>query len=203
MARMTTRMAQLMVAVVAVAGLAGCSSEAPPAPAAAPPSSAAPAPAAPASGLVGATYKSPDGYSISPPAGWREFQLEKTSGISSAFAATQRDPGLAQPFAANLNVVITPETRPLAEVIAQTKAQYPTVLRNYKVVIDQPAGDASQPAHILGGTYDDQRGQLQNVQLVTLKDGKQYTVTYTSSAASFAGMTDMFKASLNTFALGG
>jgi hypothetical protein len=205
MSRMPTRMAQILVAAVALTGLAGCSSEAPTAPApAAPPSSAAPAPDAPAApGLVGAVYTSPDGYSISPPAGWREFPLDKSSGISSAFAATQLDKGTAQPFAANLNVVITPETRPLDVVIAQSKAQYPSILRNYKVVIDQPAGDAAQPAHVLGGTYDDQHGALQNVQLVTLKDGKQYTVSHTSSAASFGALTETFKASLNTFALGG
>lgn len=207
MSRMTTRMAQVLVAAVAVATLAGCSSEAPTTPApAAPPSSAAPAPNAPAApgpGLVGAVYTSPDGYSISPPAGWKEFQLDKSTGVSSAFGATQLDKGVTQPFAANLSVVITPETRPLDVVVAQSKALNPNTLRNYKAVIDQPAGDASQSAHVLGGTYDDQRGQLQNVQLITLKEGKQYTVTYTSSAAGFGALTDTFKASMRTFALGG
>lgn len=190
-------MTRIRVGVIAVlvAGVVGCSAEPSPAP-----RPTAPSTSAPAAGLVGPAYRSPDGYTISPPAGWREFPIEKQAGISSAFGATQLDKGAAKPFAANLNVVITPENRPLDAVIAQTKELYPSVLAGYKVVIDQPTGDGAQPAHILGGTYNDENGALQNVQLVTIKAGKMYTVSYTSSAASFAGLREVFQASMSTFA---
>jgi hypothetical protein len=78
-------------------------------------------------------------------------------------------------------VVITPTTAPLASLVAETKQKYPSILTNYKVVTDQPTVVNGHPAYLLGGTYDDQRsGPLENIQLLLVQDGKQYTITFTT-----------------------
>jgi hypothetical protein len=52
-------------------------------------------------------------------------------------------------------------------------------------VIDEPTTANGQEAHLLGGTFDQGTGHLENLQLILIADGTQYTVTFTSPAASF------------------
>ncbi|MGI8816764.1 MAG: DcrB-related protein [Pseudonocardia sp.] len=183
------------VAAVGLVGAAGCSSagSSASAPAAAP---------APSAGL-GQAYHSPDGYRISPPADWVLHPTDGRGGLSVRFAAPTADKAAPEPFADNLNVVITPTTRSLDNLVAETKQQYPSVLTNYKVVTDQSGVIGGQPAHLLGGTYDDPRsGSLENIQMLILSAGKQYTVTFTAPAASFDSLHAAMLASLASFAVG-
>lgn len=192
------------VLAVSLAGLAGCSSAEPAAPGtpapSAPASSAAPQPGGDS---LAAAYHSPDGYGISPPAGWVLHPTDGQGGLSVVFAAPAIDKAAPKPFADNLNVVVTPTPATLDALIAETKQKYPSVLTNYKVVTDQPAVVNGHPAHLLGGTYDDERsGPLQNIQLIVVEAGKEYTITFTSPAPSFDSFHAVVQASLSSFTLG-
>jgi len=187
-----------VVVVVGLVGVAGCSSAGAPSTPAPSPAPSAAAPSAPL-----AAYHSPDGYSISPPDGWVLHPTDGQNGVSVVFAAPGLDTAARKPFVDNLNVVVTTTADSLDTLVAQTKQQYPSVLTNYKVVTDQPTVVNGHSAHLLGGTYDDESaGPLQNVQLILAYAGKEYTVTFTSAAASFDGFHDPIQASLSTFTLG-
>jgi hypothetical protein len=200
-----TRSRACLFAVVIAVGLidlAGCSSQntsapSPPAPSAAP---SAVAPSVP----LAAAYHSPDGYSISPPDGWVLHPTTGQQGLSVVFAATTVDAAAQKPFANNLNVVVTPTPDTLDSLISQAKQQSPGLLPNYTVVTDQPVTLADgQPAHLLGATYDQQgTGSLENIQLLLVDAGKEYTITFTSPAASFDSYHDLAQASLASFTLG-
>jgi hypothetical protein len=100
-------------------------------------------------------------------------------------------------------VVITPTTDTLESRIAQAKQQSPGLLPNYTVVADQPVTlSGGQPAHLLGATYDQQgTGPLENIQLILVTAGKEYTITFTSPARSFDSYHDLVQASLTSFSL--
>jgi DcrB len=194
---------QIRLVAVAVAvglvGVAGCSSASTSAPSPPPPSAAAP-PAAP----LTQAYQSPDGYSISAPAGWIFHPTDGQNGLSSLFGAPTADRTDQKPFVANINVVITATADSLDNLVSQTRQQAPTVLANFKVVTDQPTTVAGgHPAYLLGGTYDQQgTGSLENLQLLLVEAGKQYTVTFTSPAGSFSTYQASAQAALASFNLG-
>jgi hypothetical protein len=194
---------RLFAAVVAVGlvGLVGCSSGSTSAPSE--PSSEPAAPSAPSAPLTEA-YKSPDGYSISVPAGWVFHPTDGQNGLSSLFGAPTADKTDQKPFVANINVVISPTTESLDSVASQAKQQSPGVLANFKVVTDQPTTVAGgHPAYLLGGTYDQPgTGSLENLQLLLVEAGKQYTITFTSPAGSFSNYQTSAQASLASFTLG-
>jgi len=125
-------------------------------------------------------------------------------GLSVVFAATTVDAAAQKPFVNNLNVVITPTTENLDSLIAEAKQQSPSLLPHYTVVTDQPATLSNgQPAHLLGATYDQQgTGSLENIQLILVDAGKEYTITFTSPAGSFDSYHDLAQASLASFTLG-
>lgn len=128
-------------------------------------------------------FTSPDGYSFIPPAGWKQTSAIKFPGVSVFFTAPAVDK--AAKFLANINVVVNANTKDLRSTIAETKRLFPTVLTQYRVAIDEPIAADGQQAHLLGGTYLQGTGHLENLQLVLLAKGKQYTVTFTCPAASF------------------
>lgn len=125
-------------------------------------------------------------------------------GLSSLFSAPAVDPAAQKPFVDNINVTVQPTKQTLDELIALTKAKYPSYLANYHVVADQPVTmSTGHPAHILSGTYDAPGvGPSENVQLTLVEAGKAYTVTFTSPAASFDSYHELVRASLYTFTLG-
>ena len=124
-------------------------------------------------------------------------------GLSVVFAATTVDTAAHQPFVNNLNVVITPTTDTLDSLIAQDKQQSPGLLPHYTVVTDQAATlSKGRQAHLLGATYDQQgTGSLENIQLILVDAGKEYTITFTSPAESFDNYHDLAQASLASFTL--
>jgi hypothetical protein len=191
-----------VVIAVGLVGAAGCSSGNASAPSTPTPSAAPPA-AAPSTPLA-AAYHSPDGYSISPPADWILHPTDGQDGLSVLFGAPTVDKAAPKPFVDNLNVVITATPENLDSLVSETKQKYPSVLKNYKVVTDQPITlPNGQPAHLLGGTSDDERsGSLENIQLILVSAGKEYTITFTSPAASFDSYHDLIQASLASFTLG-
>ena len=124
-------------------------------------------------------------------------------GISILFSAPEVDKAAQKPFADNLTVAIQSTTQSLDGLIAETKQKYPSYLANYKVVTDQSiaTGDG-RPAHLLGGTYDvEGTGSLENIQLTVAANGKAYTVTFTSPAASFESYHEQIQAVLASFSL--
>lgn len=184
--------------VVGVVGLSGCSSATPgtPQPPSASVSRPAPAPA------LAAPFKTTDNYTIAPPAGWIYHPTDKQGGISSIFGAPTLDPSATNPFVDNINVVITPATKTLDDIVAQTKQAYPGYLTNYRVVIDEATTADGRPAHLLGGAYDDAKaGKLRNLQIILLDQGKQYTITFTATADKFDGLRAVAEASLRSFTL--
>ncbi|MGW6278526.1 hypothetical protein [Kribbella sp. NPDC055071] len=145
-----------------------------------------------------ARFTSPDGYSLVPPAGWREYPDGEVGVLSGVLIAPSLDP--AAKFVDNINVVITKNRSDLGTTIAETKRALPTALTHYRVVIDEPATADGQDAHFLGGTYDrTESGHLENLQLFLITSGKQYTVTFTSTAASFPALRARAQASLLSF----
>lgn len=189
-----------MAVAVGLLGVVGCSSSAGPAPDA-PTSAVAPAQSAPAAAST--AYHSPEGYSIKPPPGWVLRPTDLKSGLSSLFVAGRADTSAATPFTDNLNVVITPTTRSLADNVAETKRQYPGLLPHYQLVTDEPTVVNGLPAHLLGATFDDGRGgTLENLQLLIVNAGNEYTVTFTTPAPSFDTKHPIAQAALTSFTLG-
>lgn len=140
-------------------------------------------------------YTSPDGYSFTPPAGWKQSPVGDAPQESVLFLAPSIDP--AAKFVDNIIVGIHPPEKDLQTTIADTKRGYRTLVPSYRVVIDEPANAKGQDAWLLGGTFDrEQSMHLENLQLLFIANGKQYTVTFTCPAASFAGLEDLARASL-------
>jgi hypothetical protein len=151
-------------------------------------------------GSTATPFTSPDGYSLIPPTGWTKYPDGAVRGVSVAFLAPAVDP--TSKFVDNINVVINANQKDLQSTIAETKQALPIALTHYRLVIDQPAIADGQQAHLLGGTFDRQEsGHLENLQQILIAGGKQYTVTFTSPAASFEALRDPAQASLLSFHL--
>ena len=184
-----------------LAMLAGCSSGSAPT-TSAPPASEAPASDAPAAALA-APYQSPDGYRISPPAGWVQREVTGVPGLSVAFIAPEPDTAGQKPFADNLNMIVNPTADSLDNLVEKAKQESPTALPNYQVVVDEPTTAGGQPAHLLGATYDQEgTGQARNIQVITVSGGKEYTATVTATAGNFDRIADVARASLASLSLG-
>jgi hypothetical protein len=124
-------------------------------------------------------------------------------GLSVFFGAPAVDKAVEKPFDDNLNVVITNTKEGVDGVVSDAKRQYPSVLTNYKVVIDEPAVANGHPARLLGGTYDAEGfGSMRNIQVLLVDAGKAYLATFTFPAASFSSYEAVSRASLASFTLG-
>lgn len=147
-------------------------------------------------------YSSPDGYSITPPKGWATHPIG-SKGTSVVFGAPESAPSRSGPFLDNINIFISPNQDSLDAVIARAKEESPKYLANYKVIGEiGTALPSGQPAHEIGGTYDDETsGPLENLQLIVIDSGKEYTVTYTATRDSFADHVDDVQSSFRTFEL--
>ncbi len=154
-------------------------------------------PTAPAtSKAAGKGFTSPDGYSFVPPAGWTNYPAGAAGAISVMYVAPELDK--AAKFSDNINVVVNANPKDLESTVAETKRGLPTVLTKYQVKVDEPITVDGQEAHLLGGTFDQGSLQLQNLQLFLIKDGQQYTATFTCPEASFAKLRAEAQASLVT-----
>lgn len=189
----------------ALAGLTGCSSSAP----STTTDSAQPAPpaatSAPGAVSLGPAFNSvPDGYQISPPAGWVQRPTNPQDGISVLFTTPSPDTSTGKPFNTNLNVYITPAKGDLDASVAQSIAVYPSILQNFQVVINEPTVvSGNHPAHFIGGTYDIPGvGRVRNLQLVAVEAGKLYTATITVPEQGYAALQTNAVASLSSFMFG-
>jgi hypothetical protein len=194
----------LALAATVAATLTGCSAgdsptSAAPAPASAPESPAPPAPSA----KLGPLYSSPDGYRISPPEGWLRYPIPTPKGTSVAFSSTTLDSASNRPFADNLSVIIIPSGRPVEALVADIKREFGSRVPSFRVVTDQPIRlPDGQPAHLLSSTFNGPKGTpQQNLQLLAVRAGKAYAVTFTATAGTFAGLRALFQQSLSSFAL--
>jgi hypothetical protein len=196
-AAVSSRLVTVVVAAGLV-GLTGCASENPP-PASPPPS---PASADPGVVALAPPYRHPtEGYQVRPPVGWVQQATAPQDGISVLFSSPTPDSSGQNSFTSNLNVFITPARGTLDDSVATTIGTYPSVLRNYQLITNDPtviAGD--RPAHLLGGTYDVPGvGRLQNLQLVVVDAGKLYTVTVTCPEHSYPELRKTALAALSSF----
>ena len=202
-ARRTCLHLVVALAAVGLLGLGGCTSSSGAASTPHPPSAGPPAPAGPSVELT-TPYESPDGYSISAPAGWVLHPTDGQNGLSVLFAAQTKDAAAQKPFVDNINVVITPVmAESLDAIVERTKQQSPAVLPNYSLVDVRPIDVDGHDGRLLTATYDHEgaAGQLQNLQLIAVNGTKQYTVTFTSAAGSFGNLQVLAKSSLSSLVL--
>ncbi|MFG1909760.1 hypothetical protein [Kribbella sp. NPDC048928] len=144
-------------------------------------------------------FTSPDGYSFNPPKGWQEGSARAASQASVVFFAPSIDP--AAKFVDNILVGIHPPQQDLETTVANTKLGYRTLVPSYRSVVDEPATANGQAAWLLGGTFDYNSVHVENLQLLLMAAGKQYTVTFSCPAASYAGLADVARTSLLSFHL--
>ncbi|MFD7157984.1 hypothetical protein ACFV9C_25510 [Kribbella sp. NPDC059898] len=134
-----------------------------------------------------------------PPSGWKEYPAGHASGLSVVFLAPAVDP--AAKFVDNINVVITPAAKDLRSTVAESKQAYPRIFTHYRLVVDEPAIANGRDAYLVGGTFEREGLELGNLQLFVIAGAKQYTITFTSPAASFPRLRRLAQASLLSFRL--
>lgn len=144
-------------------------------------------------------FTSPDGYSFNPPKGWKKGSARAASTASVVFFAPSIDP--AAKLVDNILVGIHDPQKDLETTVANTKLGYRTLVPTYRGVVDEPATANGQAAWLLGGTFDYESVHVENLQLLLVAAGKQYTVTFTCPAASYAGLEDVARTSLLSFHL--
>jgi hypothetical protein len=192
------------VLVVVTAAAAGCSMPVPGAPVPAATPTAAPrtlVPPTPAPATA-AFADSRGRFRIVPPAGW----TTDTSGAQNTTVVfvdpkpTQSEDG---PFSANINVLVVSSALGLDATVTRAKQELHG-LGAYTSTVDEAVVLADgTPAHLLGGTFTDQRSgfTLQNEQLFVVHAGSTLVATGTALAASWGQSAAAFEGAFGTFAV--
>jgi len=189
------RLGVVMLVVAGLVSMTGCSGSRSP---------QRPSPAPSAMNPAAEPYHNvQDGYSITPPPGWRYRPITPQLGVSAFFAASTADSTGQKPFVDNLNVVISATDVDLDTAVIQNKQEFPNNFLNYQLTTDESVTlPDRRPGHLLGGTYDQPDvGSLRNLQLFVVNAGHEYVVTATTPTASFARYEPLLRASLLSFAL--
>ena len=184
----------LAVLAVGLSGTAACATGNPATAYRALPSSVTAIPSAPLAQPV----QSPDGYSIAPPAGWVRSPASGPNGPSLAFFAPPADRPGSNPPADGLAVTVAPAAADLQTLVDQAKNTDPRIRANYRIVTDKPTIASGLPGHLLGGTYDVGGVTWENLRLIVVNSEKEYTVTFTGPASSFASLHAIALASMST-----
>lgn len=137
------------------------------------------------------------GYEFTPPADW--WQADVTGSSSAArFVAPDTDGG----FPTNINVTVTPADADLAASVAEAREVLPAALTGYRAIIDEPTTlSGGRAAHLLGGTFTRDAGELRNLQLVVVERGLTFIVTATAATGDFARYEPAIRAAFATFIL--
>lgn len=185
----------MILGLLVVAVLAGCTATVPGTPAAAPGPAPTTAPAAPspAPGLLGTQYADPQGrFRVTPPTGWR-VGTSAESGVAVLFA----EPAAGR-FRANLNVYVVASGLTLDATVVGARSEL-RGLAGYASTTDEAVTlTDGTPAHLLGGTYRDlgRDLDLRNVQLFTVRAGRAVAVTATALEGEWAENEPRLRAAL-------
>ena len=142
------------------------------------------------------------GFKICAPKGWQANET-KIPNLHVIFI-NQEEAGNKSEIKLNsmINVVSDVTQLPdLAAYVTAVKALLAQRLNDYKADVDEDVVIAGVPAKIIGGTFKQGETTLENVQLITFKNGKAYMITAASLAENFAENKDLFVAVLKSFEL--
>lgn len=141
------------------------------------------------------------GFKINAPKGWRVDESGK-SGTLVFFFNNQSDKEAVNQFTANINV--TSESAQGLDLDSYTKASKDTLSRlfqNYKLTEDRAVTANGVPARIIGSTFTQGLYHLRNLQLIVLKGGQAYIVTFTALESTWSKYKSLIESSLLTFKL--
>lgn len=186
----------VVLLLVAVLTVAGCTVEVPGIPRASPTALWTP----PSDDLLpGGVFSDPEGrFRLVPPAGW-QVGTGNTQGAAVVFADPEPLPvSVTGRFNANINVFVAATPADLPTMVAGGQQELRR-LTGYTPTTDEPVtlGDGTQ-AHLLGGEFTDPGTglALRNLQLLTVHGGQGYVVTGTALREMWARYEQTFRTSL-------
>lgn len=138
-------------------------------------------------------------FSIQFPEGWSIDDAGQFGALVFAVSPTVEG-GEDSKFSTNINVTAEEvEISSLDEYIDATLKALPQFLSNYETTENKTVTIGGVPARIIGGKFTQGKLELQNLQLITLKDGKAYVVTATSLESAWGKYEDLLVASAMSF----
>lgn len=159
-------------------------------------SSVATAPGPPATGAFGDAQGR---FGLVPPPGWT-VDTSGARGTAAVFLDPEPAGSAAEAFTANINVIVLPSSGELPTIVSGARREL-TALNGYRPAEDEAfVLSDGRPAHLLGGTFDDQASgfALRNLQLFTVDGGSTIVVTGTSRAETWSVYEPVFTSSLST-----
>lgn len=158
-------------------------------PRAGPAPAVAPEPPAGASLVAGpgAVFRHPDGFSLTPPAGWVPQRGQEPTGVKVAFQSTAEELGPRGRFASSVSVVTEPVgTRTLDGYVRESTEVLRRAFPGVQLIDDARVQTTARvPAHILGWTFVEEEVTYRVKQLLLVQDGTGYAVTGTGLAATW------------------
>lgn len=137
------------------------------------------------------TYKSANGYTITPPAGWTTSKA--VAGTEVMFLSPTRE---------NINVVsqAVPKGTTMEQARTQSIALLKRMMKNYKAIAQSSSKLGGQRALTLTSAYtlSDPPQQLRAYQVFTIRNNKLFVFTCTAKLETYAKYYSTFKASLNS-----
>lgn len=153
--------------------------------------------------LAAQMYTAPsDGFQIRPPEGWH-VDMSGQSGTLVVFINTTADREGNFELPANINVLVDPiQGMSWDAYVAATKENLPQYLTNYQDTEDRAATINGRQAHVVGGTFDGDRGhRLRNRQALVLDDKQVYIITATALESAWGERNQILDASVKTFTI--
>lgn len=138
-------------------------------------------------------------FSIQFPEGWTVDDAGQFGALVFAVSPTVEE-GEDSKFSTNINVTAEEiEVSSLDDYIDATLKALPQFLSNYETTDNKTVTVSGVPARIIGGKFSQGKLELQNLQLITLKEGKAYVVTATSLESVWGKYEDLLMASAMSF----
>ena len=143
------------------------------------------------------------GFKINMPRGWQPRKGEQHGAIVS-FLNPKADQEGANSFSATIGVNSESALTQDINVDNYTKATREVMLhllQNYKSVEDKAIIINGMPAKIIGSSFVQNAFHMRTLQLITIKNGKAYTVTGMALESVWDQYKDLIESSLLTFTL--
>lgn len=131
------------------------------------------------------------GFQIKLPKGWK-----KTPDVS-AYRVQAVDPKTGT----NINVTFAIAEKDFATELQDIKAALPQIIPGYQLVDDLSFKIKGGDAHVIGGIFVVDDTDVQNFQLLAMKDNHFYTVTATAAKADWNRYSKFFLKVFKTFRL--
>lgn len=148
---------------------------------------------------LGDTYDG-DGYEIQPPEDWDVLEGDELEEQQIEADVLFRNPEDDDGFFANININQTDiEGETLEQIVEDSKEllvqQYP----DYEFLTDESIEVDGAEAHEFEAQFSFNEGEYHNLQWLVVEDDTQYTITATTSDASWDEHEDLIRASFETF----